>query len=154
MSSPVNQRIKTYWTKLVVHRPSWWKSFFSGYGRFGNIWSMWTCLDCIRFCFISILRKEHTGIANEGNPNLLLPNRNNTPFGRPGIIHFLPHIYVTTDRMISNNPRKTDRLNLATFAAVFYQIAKLNTPKIKNNFLITKFDFCGMQNIFNEKQQF
>ena len=24
-------------------------------------------------------------------------------FGRPDILHFLPHIYVTTDRMISNN---------------------------------------------------
>ena len=28
MPSPVNQRIESYWSKFVVDRPGWWKSFF------------------------------------------------------------------------------------------------------------------------------
>ena len=28
VSSPVNQRIESYWSKFVVDRPGWWKSFF------------------------------------------------------------------------------------------------------------------------------
>ena len=37
VSSPVNQLIESYWSKFVADRPGWWKSFFSGYGRFLNI---------------------------------------------------------------------------------------------------------------------
>ena len=66
-------------------------------------------LDCIRFCFINILRKELTDIANEWNPHLLSPKRNNIPSGRPDIMSFLPHFHGTTDRMISIRTPKTDK---------------------------------------------
>ena len=28
VSSPVNQRIESYWSKFIADRPGWWKSFF------------------------------------------------------------------------------------------------------------------------------
>ena len=68
-----------------------------------------TLLNCIRFCYISILRKELTDIANEWNPHLLSPNINNNPSGRPDIMYFLLHLYRTTDHMISINTFKTDK---------------------------------------------
>ena len=59
---------------------------------------------------MSILRrKELTDITNEWNPHLLLPSRDNTLSGRSDIMFFLPHLYETTDRMISINTPKTDK---------------------------------------------
>ena len=91
VSSPVNQRIETCWSKFVVDRPSWWKSFFQDMVDLG-IFALGesALLDCIRLCFMSILRKELTDIANEWNRHLLSPNRNNTPSGRPDVIYFPP----------------------------------------------------------------
>ena len=85
-------------------------------------------LDCVRFHFMSILRKELTGISVEWNPHLLSPSRNNTSSGKPNFMYFPPHLYGTTDRMISTNSPKTDK------------------------FVTAKFCFCEMQNIFNEKE--
>ena len=62
----------------------------------------------IRFCFMSILRKELVDIANEWNRHLLSPNRNNTQSGRPDVIYFLPHLYGTTDHMISIDTAEVD----------------------------------------------
>ena len=65
-------------------------------------------LACIRFCFMSILRKELADIANEWNRHLLSPNRNNTQSGRPDVMYFLPHLYGTTDHMISIDTAEVD----------------------------------------------
>ena len=75
VSSPVNQRIESYWSKFLVDRPGWWKSFFQDMVDL-EIFdpSEPALLDCIRFCFMSILQKELTYIANEWNRHLLSPN--------------------------------------------------------------------------------
>ena len=67
-----------------------------------------TLLDCIRFYFMGILRKELTDIANEWNCHLLSPNRHSTPSGKPEVIYFLPHLYGTTDHIISIKTAETD----------------------------------------------
>ena len=77
-----------------------------------------TLLDCARFCFMSILRKELTDIANEWNPYLLSQKRKNTPSGRLDIMYFLPHFYETTDRVISINTPKTDKFINITSAVL------------------------------------
>ena len=74
-------------------------------------------LDCIRFCFMSILRKELTDIASEWNRHLLSPNKNNTPSGRPAVMYFLPHLYGTTGHMISIDAAETDEF-IDIFSAV------------------------------------
>ena len=109
MSSPVNRRIESYWSKFVVDTTGWWKSFFQDMVD-SKIFdpSEPVLLDCIRFCFMSILRKELTDIANEWNYHLLSPNRNNTPSGRPDVMYFLPHPYGTTDHMISIDKAETN----------------------------------------------
>ena len=65
-------------------------------------------LDCIRFCFMTILRKELTEITNEWNRHLLSPNRNNTPSERTGVMYFLSHLSGTTDHMVSIDTAVTD----------------------------------------------
>ena len=58
---------------------------------------------------MSILQKELVDIENEWIRHLLSPNRNNTQSGRPDIMYFLPHLYGTTDHMISINTAKNDK---------------------------------------------
>ena len=76
-----------------------------------------TLLDCIRFCFMSIRRKELTDIASEWNRHLLSPNKNNTPSGRPDVMYFLPHLYGTTGHMISIDAAETEEF-IDFFSAV------------------------------------
>ena len=57
---------------------------------------------------MGILRKELTDIANEWNCHLLSPNRHSTPSGKPEVIYFLPHLYGTTDHIISIKTAETD----------------------------------------------
>ena len=68
-----------------------------------------TLLDCIRFCFISILRKELTDIGNEWNRHLLSPDRSNIPSLRPDFVYFPPHFYVITDHIISPDTAEIDK---------------------------------------------
>ena len=98
-----------YWSKFVVDRPGWWKSFFQNMVDLEIFYpSEPALLACIRFCFMSILRKELADIANEWNRHLLSPNRNNTQSGRPDVMYFLPHLYGTTDHMISIDTAEVD----------------------------------------------
>ena len=87
-SSFFNQRIECYWSRFAVDRPGWWKPFFQDMVDLEMFYpSEPALLDCIRFCFISILRKELTDIANEWNQHLLSSERrSNTPSGRPDIM--------------------------------------------------------------------
>ena len=75
-------------------------------------------LDFIRFCFMTILRKELTEITNEWNHYLLLSNKNNTSSGRSGVMYFLPHLHGTTDRTVSIDTAETDEFIDVT-SAVF-----------------------------------
>ena len=69
---------------------------------------------------MSILRKELTNITNEWNRHLLSSNRNNTPSGMPDVMYFLPHLYGTTDHMISINTVETDEFIDITSAVFSY----------------------------------
>ena len=56
LSSPINQRIESYWSKYAVDRPGWWKSFFQYMVDLEILDpSEPALLDCIRFYFMSIL---------------------------------------------------------------------------------------------------
>ena len=77
-----------------------------------------TLLNCTRLCFMSILRKELTDIANEWNPHLLSQKRKNTPSGRLDIMYFLPYFYETIDRVISIKTPKTDKFINITSAVL------------------------------------
>ena len=68
-----------------------------------------TLLVFARFYFMNILRKELTDIANEWNCHLLSSNRMGTTSARPDVMYFLPHLYGTTDHMISNDTAGTDK---------------------------------------------
>ena len=97
--SPRNQRIEAYWSHLRRDRPAWWQIFFDAIesqGLFdGNDPAL---VDCIRFCFMHLLREELNDVAIKWNQHAISESRRNTgPTGKPDCMYFLPHLYDADD---------------------------------------------------------
>ena len=93
-SSPLNQRIEAFWSHLQRDRIGWWKQLFQDLvdlGLFSNDEPV--LIDCIRFCYIDLLRNELKSILDDWNSHIIAPSRWNGPRGRPDTMYFLPHLY-------------------------------------------------------------
>lgn len=99
-SSTSNQRIEAYWSHLVREGPGWWQNFFKDLrdlGLFNDADPVQ--VDCIRFCFMRVLRKELNEVAKSWNQHIISSSKfdNSGPRGRPDNMYFLPHLYQTED---------------------------------------------------------
>ena len=56
-------------------------------------------VDCLRFCFIELLREEVKEVATAWNQHKISHRRNGGPTRRSDIMFFLPHIYDTIDHL-------------------------------------------------------
>ena len=54
-------------------------------------------VDCLKFCFIGILRKELKEMAEELNEHIKSKSSNVGPSGRPDAMYFLPHLFDCQD---------------------------------------------------------
>ncbi len=63
-TSTSNQRIEAFWSHLIRDGPGWWRIFFKDL-RDLNLFndSDPVQVECLRFCFMSILRKELHKVA-------------------------------------------------------------------------------------------
>lgn len=102
ISSPENQRIESYWSTLQRDRIGWWKSFFRDMTD-QNVFtsSDLVLVDCIRFCFMPLIRKELQTVRDEWNSHIISKSRNSGPRGRPDVMYYLPHLYHSTDCLIN-----------------------------------------------------
>lgn len=97
--STANQRIEAYWSQLVKDGPGWWINFFKDL-RDLNLFndSDPVQVECIRFCFMHILRKELHQVAELWNQHIISSSKfgnSSGPRGRPDCLYFLPHLYGT-----------------------------------------------------------
>lgn len=66
VSSPLNQRIESYWSKLKQDRVGWWQRFFKDMIDLEILDpSNPVVLDCVRFCFMHLIRKELLDVSQE-----------------------------------------------------------------------------------------
>ena len=56
-------------------------------------------VDCIRFCFIHLIREDLNEVANEWNQHIISSSLNGGPRGRPDSMYFLPHLFDTEDHL-------------------------------------------------------
>ena len=97
--STANQRIESYWSHFVKDGPGWWISFFkdlSDLCLFNN--SDPVHLECVRFCFMQILRNELHQVAEMWNQHLIASSKfanSSYPRGRPDCMFFLLHQFPT-----------------------------------------------------------
>ncbi|PFX16238.1 hypothetical protein AWC38_SpisGene19504 [Stylophora pistillata] len=99
--STANQRIEAYWSHLAKDGPGWWINFFKDLRDLGLfIDSDPVHVDCIRFCFMPILRNELYQVAELWNQHRISSSKfgnSSGPRGRPDCMFFLPHLYSTDD---------------------------------------------------------
>ena len=50
-------------------------------------------VDCLRFCFIGLIRAELKDLIEEWNQHIISKSINGGPSGRPDTMFFLPHLY-------------------------------------------------------------
>ena len=105
--STSNQRIEAYWSQFVKDGPGWWMNFFKDMTDVGLYNSSDPVHnDCMRFCFMEILRKELHEVAELWNEHIISSSKFgnlNLPRGRPDTMYFLPHLYNTNDYKMDTN---------------------------------------------------
>ena len=96
-TSPANQRIESLWSQLAKDRPMWWRQFFAELLSLGFVdGSSPIVQECLRFCFIRLLREELDEFKNRWNSHLIATSRGSTlPRGRPDSLYCLPELYET-----------------------------------------------------------
>lgn len=96
-----NQRIEAWWGQLRKGCADWWITYFKDMRDRGlycdsNI----IHVQCLRFCYMSILQDELHRAARLWNIHRIRPSSNpESPPGRPDILYYLPEITETQDFM-------------------------------------------------------
>ena len=54
-------------------------------------------VDCLKFCFICVLRKELKEMTEMWNEHIISKSSNGGPSGRPDTMYFLPHLFGCQD---------------------------------------------------------
>ena len=93
-----NQRIEAYWSKLRQDRIGWWQYFFRDMVdlELFNPASR-VLVDCLKFCFIGVLRKALEEMEEEWNEHIISRSSNGEPYGRPDTMYFVPHLFDCQD---------------------------------------------------------
>ena len=68
-------------------------------------------LECIRFCFMQILRNELHQVAEMWNQHLIASSKfgnSSGPRGRPDCMFLLPHLYNSEDCKVPVNPQERE----------------------------------------------
>ena len=100
--SSSNQRIESWWSMLKRGCMDWWIRFFKDlrdrafYPEDDDIQ-----LECLKFCFMPVIREELHKFAMQWNLHKIRPSRNEeSPSGRPGLLCFIPENTGARDLMI------------------------------------------------------
>ena len=110
--STANQRIESYGSQFVRDGPGWWINFFkdlSDLGLFNSTDPVHQ--ECIRFCFMQILRNELNEVAEMWNQHIIASSKfgnGSGPRGRPDCMFFLPHLYNSENYKVPVDPQELE----------------------------------------------
>lgn len=93
--STSNQRIEGWWSKLPAMGLKTWKEHFTRMDMLGIIdTSNDIHIECIRYCYLNLLRRELRLIRVQWNTHHIRANRASySPAGKPDIMFHFPEIY-------------------------------------------------------------
>ena len=89
-----NQRIKAWWSIPGKDCTKWWIDFFKDM-RSTRLYcdDDYIEVECLKFCFVNILRDELHRAARLWNVHKIRPSTNvESPSGRPNVLFFLPEV--------------------------------------------------------------
>lgn len=97
--STSNQRIESWWAFLRNSCTDWWMKYFRDlrdeglYNANDKIQ-----VECLKFCFMGIIRYDLQRLARHWNTHKIRPVRNTeSPNGKPDVLFFLPQLSGTVD---------------------------------------------------------
>lgn len=96
-SSPSNQRIEAWWSKFPQHGMTAWIEYFQMLELHGIIdTSKKMDIQCVRFCYFELLRKELDLIRMQWNTHHIRPSKKScAPSGKPETMFRSPELYDT-----------------------------------------------------------
>ena len=108
-----NQRIEAWWSFLRKSETDWWIKIFKDLrdsGQFSD--ANLLHVDCIRYCFTSLIQGELNRVARHWNLHKIRPSSNteSSP-GRPDVLFFLPQLLNAADY---KTPAPSDEIEIAT----------------------------------------
>ena len=110
--STANQIIESNWLQFKSDGPSWWINFFKDLSNLGLFNSMDPVhQECIRFCFMQILRNELNEVAEMWNQHIIASckfGNSSGPRGRPDCMFFLPHLYNSKNYKLTVDPQELE----------------------------------------------
>ncbi len=103
--STANQRIEAYWSKLRLGGGGWWMNFFKDL-RDSGVYADHDPLhqECLKFCFMNVLRRELNSIAEMWNVKDIQVKKNAQLYGgKPDVMYFLPDVYGKKNYLVPTN---------------------------------------------------
>ena len=100
--SSSNQRIEAWWGMLKRGGMAWWINFFKDLRDYGlyledNVIEA----ECLKFCFMPVIREELHKFAIQWNLHKIRPSRNaESPGGRPDLLYHVPDLTGARDLII------------------------------------------------------
>ena len=98
-----NQRIESWWRQLRRSCADWWISYFKDLeyrGLFCN--EDIIHVECLQFCFMSILQNELHEAAKLWNTHVIRPSHNeHSPSGRPDTLYCIPEATGTVNYLVN-----------------------------------------------------
>lgn len=94
-----NQRIEAWWSQLRRGGGDWWIRYFKELRDNGLYCDADIVqVECLRFCFMAILRQELQSVAKLWNVHRIRPSTNReSPPGRPDVLYCFPQMSGTND---------------------------------------------------------
>lgn len=90
-----NQRIECWWSQFRKTETNWWRRYFrqlKNQGLFDD--SNPLHVECLRFCYMPLLKKELALVLQQWNLHKIRPSTNEySPHGRPDTIYFIPEAF-------------------------------------------------------------
>ena len=103
--SSANQRIEAYWSKLRQGGGGWWMNLFKDL-RDSSVFLDADPLhkECLKFCFMSVWRKELHSVAKLWNiKKLRVDKKADAPGGKPDVMYFVPEVCSTHSYLVDVN---------------------------------------------------
>ena len=100
--SSANQRIEAYWSQLKKGGGGWWRDFFRDLRDSGAFLDHDPLhIECIRFCFMPLLRTELHSVAEMWNvKDIHVPKKSELRGGKPDVMFFMPEAYATRSHIL------------------------------------------------------
>ena len=123
--SSANQRIEAWWSKVREGAGGWWVNFFKDLRDRGLYTREPLDTECLKFCFLPIIRKELRLVATLWNThNIQRQMRCEVEGGKPDVMFFLPAVYDSNDYLLH-----VDMQDVADCKGIYAE----NCPDYNNN---------------------